>query len=615
MKHLKILLVAPYQNLADIFLETSKEFPEILLETFVGNLEDGIRYYQELIAIRNFDIILSRGGTASMLKDVSPIPIVDIEVSVYDMLRAIKSAEQYGQSFVVVGFANITETARLLRDMLNLSLDIRDISSSAEVEEYLSGLLAQGKNPLVLGDMVTVERAKALEMKNLLITSGKESAVKAFQDAITLHQNLRLVKRDGQMFRSILDNSKGNWVVFNSQGKIVYSNLSSADVNTLQLLDILSKNVETLKQKKQITLTRKRKGQRLEIYGTEIIEDWDSFYAFFIDFRSGLSNSMPSVISVNDKSGVSQMQDDLLCSPTYIQPIISAYGSKKFLKVLSTHTPIFIGGEPGTGKDSFAYSLYFNYQRDTSFFITINCPLLNEKVWQAIVNDPNSPLCGQGHTIYFKDVHALSPVMQKNLELYFEDTLLHNRHQIISSGSRNLYDLALDDNFMRALYSKLCGITVYLPALRNRKGDLPVFANMLIQRFNGEFSKQVIGFQSDALQLLCDYEWKLNMAQLKQIVRQLVIMADSYYISADQVNEALSSIKESNAPFSSLDLTRTLDEIERDIINRVLVDENMNQSSAAKRLGIGRTTLWRKLSYAPASTPGKRPRSSQQEPE
>lgn len=45
MKHLKILLVAPYQNLADIFLETSKEFPEILLETFVGNLEDGIRYY------------------------------------------------------------------------------------------------------------------------------------------------------------------------------------------------------------------------------------------------------------------------------------------------------------------------------------------------------------------------------------------------------------------------------------------------------------------------------------------------------------------------------------------------------------------------------------------
>lgn len=596
MKHLEILLVAPYQNLADVFQEAAKQFQTIHLDTFVGNLEDGIRYYQELIAVRSFDIILSRGGTAAMLKNMSPIPIVDVEVSVYDMLRAIKSAEQYGQPFVVVGFSSITDTARLLCDMLNLSLEIHEISAETEARECLSSLQKAGQNPLVLGDVVTSECAKSLGMKSLLISSGKESAVKALQEAIELQNSIDLVVRDSKMFRAVLDNSRGGWVVFNASKNIVYSNLTVSDADTLQLLSMLAENIEPLKLNKKIILSKKWRGQRLDICGNEISTDWDSFYSFHIEYRSVLSSSMLNVVSVDDKASVCQYQDDLLCSQEYVQPVIKSYGNEKIQKILSAHTPIFICGEPGTGKDAFIRSLYYSYQSDASLFITINCAMLNEKVWQSIANDPNLPLCGQGHTIYFKDVHTLSPSMQKNLDIYFEDTRFYSRHQIFSSASRNLYDKALDETFMRALYSKFCGISLYLPALRERKDDIPVFANMLIQQYNEELSKQVIGFQDDAMKLLVDYEWKLNVVQLKQIVRQLVIITNSHYISAAQILESLAAVKDTNTSDNSLDLSRTLEEIERDIINRVLVEENMNQSSAAKRLGIGRTTLWRKLS-------------------
>ncbi len=119
----------------------------------------------------------------------------------------------------------------------------------------------------------------------------------------------------------------------------------------------------------------------------------------------------------------------------------------------------------------------------------------------------------------------------------------------------------------------------------------------------------MVGFDDEALDILKKFDWELNLDQLQRAVRQLVLVTDKSYISARDVKTVLvhSNIRTSkNFP---IDLSKSLDEIERDIINYVIIDENMNQSRAAKRLRISRSTMWRKTN--PAQVAGAVPANTE----
>ena len=108
----------------------------------------------------------------------------------------------------------------------------------------------------------------------------------------------------------------------------------------------------------------------------------------------------------------------------------------------------------------------------------------------------------------------------------------------------------------------------------------------------------MIGLTPEALTLLQNFHWYLNLDLLHKALYQLVIRTDGYYIQAEDTRQVLDALKLSDVGAENqswLDLSKPLDEIERDIIRHVLQEEDMNQSRTARRLGIGRSTLWRKL--------------------
>ena len=127
---------------------------------------------------------------------------------------------------------------------------------------------------------------------------------------------------------------------------------------------------------------------------------------------------------------------------------------------------------------------------------------------------------------------------------------------------------------------------------------LPAFCGSMLNHFNEQLSRQVIGFDEEALQLLRKLPWALNFEQLSKMINQLVADAGSSYITSAEIRETFSPILPLTpaAQEQTLHLTGTLEEIEAEIISTVLAEEHMNQSACAKRLGISRTTLWRKIS-------------------
>ena len=124
---------------------------------------------------------------------------------------------------------------------------------------------------------------------------------------------------------------------------------------------------------------------------------------------------------------------------------------------------------------------------------------------------------------------------------------------------------------------------------------------MYLNALNLNLSKQVIGFEPDAIPLLSSYYWPQNFIQLKRVLMELVMLTNTPYISTESVESILAKesqqfpVQNSNQPSINFNYDKPLSDIIQDVVHVVLSQCNQNQSQAAKKLGISRTTLWRYL--------------------
>ena len=140
-------------------------------------------------------------------------------------------------------------------------------------------------------------------------------------------------------------------------------------------------------------------------------------------------------------------------------------------------------------------------------------------------------------------------------------------------------------------------MTLKLLPLRDRIQDLSSIATLYIHRMNVATGKQIIGFEAEAMDLMTAFSWPNNLDQLHHIIKELVVITRTPYITYENVKEILDNepSADPSADISGLDLTGTLNEINDQIIHMVLTEEAGNKERAAKRLGISRSTLWRML--------------------
>lgn len=109
------------------------------LDVFVGDLNKGVDIVRRNFH-SNYDVIISRGGTAELIGQITRIPVIEVSLSVYDILRAIKLAENYADRYAIIGFPGITRSAHLLCDLLQYKIDIFTVHSKDQVQETLKDL-------------------------------------------------------------------------------------------------------------------------------------------------------------------------------------------------------------------------------------------------------------------------------------------------------------------------------------------------------------------------------------------------------------------------------------------------------------------------------------------
>jgi len=561
----------------------------------VGDLAAGAELADSVQDI-GYDVIISRGGTAEMIEKIAHIPVIEIRLSEYDMIRAIKLAQNYSGRFAIVGFPNITKCTDIICDLLQCKIDTFTINSVDEVSECIANMHKMGYR-LLVGDAVTVSTARQFRMNGILITSGKESINAAFDEAVKLCNAISITIDRDNLYKQILDMSNIKIAVYDKTHRLVYSNYTYEQLELGSIVKKLPKYLDKIYNDNEIKIMHKSGNYLWSISGMCIKQTSEQLAVFFAN-RSievpGLDSNGFSYKNITDSANDSDISFTTFYSSSEsmksIADAIQKYGT--------TSLPLFIYGEKGTGKDNIAYTVHTNSSMKNQPFLTIDCSLLNDKQLHRLFESVNSPLGEANLTIYFKNIHCLDEPNQQDMVSYITNTSLHSRNRIIYSSERVIPDMPCSvlANYLLDNSPYSC-LTLSLPSLREHKEDIPSLASIYISELNLSLGKEVIGLSEDALHLLQDFEWKYNIDQFISVLKQLIIITDTPYINEENTSMVLTGEKKIFEPKQGkwLSTYGTLDDIITNVIHTVFEEENMNQSNTAKRLGISRSTLWRKL--------------------
>lgn len=585
-----ILGIAPYDGMQTAMERVAEEFPNIQLDAYTGDLEAGAAIVRS-VPLDNYDVIISRGGTADRIREVTDLPVISIQLSVYDVLRAIKMAENYSNLYAIVGFPSITQPAHTLCDLLRLDMDIITIHGMDETNRALDRL-REGGYKMVVSDMVTHTLARQKGFDAFLITSGVESLHDAFEQAVQISDRFRQMRRQNLLLEGVARTRSGNTIVLDSEGKLVYA---ARETPTENLLALLRRKIPDIPPASPLRFFHTEGGEFTRVTAHRVRAGWEQCYTF---------HCQQSQIPLRSSKNGLRFFDEAEAAQQFMHSFYSISGAMGMLEeqvnaIAPTRQPVMILGEVGTGKEQIARALYLRSPRVNSPLAVVDCSLMTEKNWEYLFNHYASPLNEGSCTVYFQHLEQLARPYQQELLAVAAETNLSRRVRLLFSAV--CADGQPLPEPVQALRSQLGCLTLQLPSLRSRRDELPSLASLYLSSLNAELGKQIIGFDPRATEQLLHYEWPNNYTQFKQVLQELATLTDSAYIRGSVVAEVLArerrachseGLVSASSPAAA---GGTLDEIILNAVHQTLDAVGGNQTLAAKRLGISRTTLWRYL--------------------
>ncbi len=288
--------------------------------------------------------------------------------------------------------------------------------------------------------------------------------------------------------------------------------------------------------------------------------------------------------------------------------------------VATSEATIMITGESGTGKELIAGAIHFNSSRKDGPFIKINCAAITETLLESeLFGHEKGSFTGadrrkegrfyqaHGGSLFLDEVSEMPLTMQVKLLRVLQERELTRVGgekvikvdvRIIVATNKNLQDLIKEGLFRDDLYYRLNVVNMEIPPLRKRRDDIPLLAQHFLELFSTKNRKEIKGFTAAAMDVLIRYDWPGNVRELMNAVERSVVLARSKYID-DEDFTIIQSPWEKNEKtlpaFDKKDTIMSLEEVEKNAILNMLESTSGNKSEAARRLGITRKTLHKKL--------------------
>jgi two-component system response regulator HydG len=282
-------------------------------------------------------------------------------------------------------------------------------------------------------------------------------------------------------------------------------------------------------------------------------------------------------------------------------------------EVAAVDSPVLIHGETGTGKELIAKAIHAKSPRRFGPFVAINCGAFPEGLLEtelfgheagaftgAVKARKGRIEIAHGGTLFLDEIGEIPLKMQVDLLRVLEEKRFQRvggrdyipvDFRFISATHKNLEEEIRQGRFRKDFYFRLNVIEIFVPPLRERKEDIPLLAEHFLQRFRRETNKLVTAISKDALNLLTSYDWPGNVRELENAIERAVVLAKSRILT----KEDFAFLLRQKPLYDQIEEPKTLEEVERRHIEKILNETSWNISKAAKILGVNRTTLHAKI--------------------
>ena len=305
--------------------------------------------------------------------------------------------------------------------------------------------------------------------------------------------------------------------------------------------------------------------------------------------------------------------------------IVSADGKmqdvfKLVTKVLDNDITVLIHGESGTGKELIARAIHYNGKRKDKPFVVVNCASIPRELLESelfghekgsftgayqkklgkfeVANEGTIFLDEVGELEMLLQAKLLRVIQQREFERVGGTDTIKTDVRIISATNRDLKKAVDDKEFREDLFYRLNSFPIYIPPLRQRKGDILVIAHHFLDSFNKKLNKNVKGFSKKALKLIYEYSWPGNIREIENTIERCLIIAERDIIDVEDLpphikaSQSNGSIDLNGSLFSD-DSIVPFEKLKEESIRHALKVTNGNIVEAAKKLQLGRATIYR----------------------
>ncbi|MDF2886075.1 MAG: domain S-box protein [Lacrimispora sp.] len=591
-------------------------------EMRVIKTEDTVSEARQSIA-NGASIIIARGLQASLIKQYTDIPVVEIVITAQEMALLVSKAKQIlkidNPVLGVVGFKNMFCDMSYFDIIYGIEMRTYFAEKGDLLEDMARQAVRDGVD-LIIGGDTAVGIAGEAGIASLFLSNTEDSMRNALSMAESVDYAMGVEKRNAAQIETLLDYSFNGVARLDAFGSIVDINATMEDI---------------LEKKKEEVLLRPAADVFPELLGESfrhVLEYGKESYSLFMEIRrtSVFAIVAPVVIEKkvegailtchrmkrkqhkelelkgrNSLRGAGALGEfgDLLQESKSMQDCVRLAKLYAF-----SEKPVFIAGEPGTEKQLMAQCIHNAGLHKDGPFVNVSCDGLGEELqYDMLFGDKGAAAQAKGGSLLIEDAQALTKANQYRLY-----QLIRHKHRLGREGQRYagaevrimvtaavpLSQLVKKEVFRKELYYLLEGLLVTIPPLRERKEDLEFKIRETIRDCCEHYSRFHV-LTKGAFQVLIDDPWKGNLIQVENYCERLILTAKKRSLDEAAVESLLTEMYPGERKEELADTVLKNEEasipMEAMEIKDILLKQAGNREKTARELGISKATLWRKM--------------------
>lgn len=616
-----IAFIAPFERIrikAQSIIDTSN-YPA---RTYLGDLHKGVESAKQALQ-DGAKIIISRGGTARMIRQQLDVEVIEIEGSIYRTLAFLYEDTSQETKIAIVGFKQLMNFVEPICDILGRSYQSFEIKDSTSFSEVIRKV-KHWKPDIVIGDAVSFHWAKDQGLNAYLIETSMGTIVDAFERAMLVLNNLKRHISSEKRLSAVLNCTKEGAILVDIDGNIKEVNRQGCNIFEAARADLIgrafsnyfiSKELNTASENKQEArnIILNYRGKKLAIDHIAISSD-DATESSAVILFQHIERIQETGNAIRKKLVDTGFYAKYTFADIWHQSDRMKYLVEMAKQYSRTDSNIMIMGETGTGKELFAQSIHNAGPLADGPFVAVNCAALSGSLLESelfgyapgaftgalrsgktglfeLANDGTLFLDELTEMDIFLQSKLLRALQTREIMKIGDNKVIPIKVRIIAATNKQPMQEVKKGNLRTDLYYRLNVLDLQIPPLRERKGEAGYLFSHFLEKISRRRKQAVQQPSARLLDAINKYAWFGNVRELENFAEKYVTLQN--FSQHGSLHAALLPIDTESSEKA------TLNEIISNEVLKVYKQENGNVSRTAQRLAIDRNTVkrWLKKSF------------------